>query len=99
MTTVCSEPVEAYRHERGIVSTWRSGIEDYVFPGRNALVHDLGDAGGLAQSIEAIWTDEGLRDELNIGARKWAEENCTDDAAARFLVAHLDDLADAHGTQ
>lgn len=87
--------VEAYRHERGIVSTWRTGIEDYVFPGENALVHDLGDADGMAQAIEAMWTDAALRDDLNIGARKWAEENCTDDAAGRFLVAHLDQLADA----
>ncbi|MEZ5407087.1 MAG: glycosyltransferase [Acidimicrobiales bacterium] len=87
--------VEAYRHERAIVSTWRPGVEDYVFPGQNALVHDLGDADGLAQAIEALWTDAGLREELNIGARKWAEEHATDDAAGRLLGFHLDQLADA----
>ncbi len=85
--------VEAYRHGRALVSTMRAGVEDYVLPGVNALVHEPGDPDGLAQGIEAMWTDATLRDNLNEGARLFGETWCTDEAAGRALGFHLDSLA------
>lgn len=84
--------VEAYRHGRALVSTMRPGVEDYVIPDVNALVHDPGDEVGLASAIEAMWTDRVLRTRLNEGARVFGETWCTDEAAGRALGGHLDDL-------
>ncbi len=84
--------VEAYRHGRALVSTMRPGVEDYIIPDVNALVHSPGDEVGLATAIEAMWTDEALRTRLNEGARVFGESWCTDAAAGRALGTHLDDL-------
>ena len=84
--------VEAFLHGRGLVSTMRPGVEDYILPGVNSLVHDLSDADGLAQSIEAMWDDVALRDKLNAGALDFGQTWCTDQAAGKALCQHLDDL-------
>jgi glycosyltransferase involved in cell wall biosynthesis len=85
--------VEAYRHERTVVGTMRPGLEDYFHPGVDCLTHALGDAAGLAEAIEAVWSDDALRRRLNAGAKAFADANCTDEVAGAALGRHLDALA------
>ena len=82
--------VECLRHGRGMVATARSGIEDYLTDGSNALLALPGNAESLAHRIEAMWSDEDLRRKLDSNASSFAEQNCTDRAAALALVDVLD---------
>jgi glycosyltransferase involved in cell wall biosynthesis len=85
--------VETYRHGRSLVITRRPGLEDYCAFGENVLGAGVGDVGGLADAIDAMWSDAELRDRLDRAAATFGEENCTDEVAARHLVAILDSLA------
>lgn len=87
--------VECLRHGCGIVSTARSGIEDYLTDGYNSLLALPGNAESLATRIEAYWNDESLRMKLDANALAFAEENCTDSAAANALVDVLDGVTAA----
>lgn len=82
--------VECLRHGRGLVSTARSGIEDYLTDGKNALLALPGNVESLASRIEAVWTDPELSRRLDAEAVAFADERCTDEAAARSLVTILD---------
>lgn len=85
--------VEAFRHGRSLVITQRGGIEDYVFEGKNALCPPLYDAGAMAEAISTMWHDDGLRAELDANASRFADDNCTDEAAGRSLIRILDRLS------
>lgn len=87
--------VECLRHGCGMVSTARSGIEDYLTDGYNSLLSLPGNAESLATRIEAYWTDDSLRHKLNANALAFAEQNCTDQAAANALVEVLDGVTAA----
>ena len=84
--------VETFRHGRSLVITDRPGIEDYVMDGKTALCARLYDAGSMAQAIDTMWTDDGMRSELDASAKLFADDNCTDEAAGRSLVRILDGL-------
>ncbi len=85
--------VEAFLHGRGLVSTMRPRVEDHILPGLNSSVFDLFDPNGMAEAIEAMWTDRALRDKLNEGAPDFVRTWCTDEAAGRALGLHLDELS------
>lgn len=82
--------VECLRHGRGVVSTARSGVEDYLIDGHNSLLALPGNAESLASRIEAVWTDPELRAKLDTNALAFGNAHCTDEAAARSLVEVLD---------
>ena len=82
--------VECLRHGRGLVSTTRSGVEDYLKEGHNALLALPGNADSLANRLEAIWKDKELSNRLDANALKFANTHCTDAAAARGLISILD---------
>lgn len=82
--------VECLRHGRGLVSTARSGTEDYLTDGYNALLALPGNVDSLAQRIEAVWTDQAQSDLLDKNALVFANEFCTDEAAGAALVRVLD---------
>ncbi|MEZ5258494.1 MAG: glycosyltransferase [Ilumatobacteraceae bacterium] len=84
--------VESFRHGRFVVATDRAGIEDYVHPNENSLVHAPGDAEDLATVIEAAWRDEQLRARLDDGALRFADAHCTDHAAGSALGRILAEL-------
>ena len=84
---------ETFRHGRAVVSTWRPGVEDYILPGVNSLAHAHADPASLAEAIEAVWTDEQLRDRLNAGALEFGSTYCTDEAAGAKLTKMLLDLS------
>lgn len=82
--------VECLRHGRGVVSTARSGVEDYLFDGTNSLLALPGNADSLATRIEAMWSDPELRQKLDANALAFGNAHCTDEAAAEALIEVLD---------
>ncbi len=85
--------VETFRHGRSLVTTERPGLEDYCLHGKNALCGQLFDPKSMAEAIDTMWCDEGLRSELDANAFDFAELNCTDQAAARHLHRVLDSVS------
>lgn len=85
--------VETFRHGRSLVITRRPGLEDYCHDGENVLSADLGDPSSMAEAIDAMWSDRGLRQRLDASADAFGRANCTDDAAATHLTGILDGLA------
>ena len=77
--------VEAFRHGRSMVGTQRSGIEDYLIDGETALLAPAFDANAMAERLEAMWTDEKLRKELDENALEFGARHCTDEAATAAL--------------
>ena len=86
--------VETYRHGRSVVTTDRLGLDDYCLDGKTALCARLFDPASMANAIETMWSDERLRSELDANALEFAENNCTDEAAAAHLYRVLDVAAD-----
>lgn len=82
--------VEAFRHGRAMVGTARSGVEDYLIDDDTALLAPPFDVNGLADRLEAMWTDESLRERLDHNADRFGQERCTDTAAAAALGKILD---------
>lgn len=82
--------VEAFRHGRSMVGTRRSGVEDYLVDDENALLAQPFDANGLADRLEAMWTDDSLRKRLDENAQRFGIDHCTDEAAAQALREILD---------
>lgn len=82
--------VECLRHGRGVVSTARAGVEDYLIEGKTALLALPGNTESLASKIEAMWTDQELRQRLDANALAFANAHCTDEAAAEALIGVLD---------
>ncbi|MGI9598348.1 MAG: glycosyltransferase [Acidimicrobiales bacterium] len=82
--------VETYRHGRSLVTTDRAGLEDYCLHGKNSLCAQLFDPKSMAEAIDQMWSDDGLRAELDDNALDFAENNCTDEAAAGHLYRILD---------
>jgi len=83
---------EAFRHGRSLVVSDRQGIDDYVEHDANALLVPVSDADAMAESIDALLKDAGLRERLNKGALDTGERHHTDAAAGRRLVAVLDSV-------
>ncbi len=85
--------VETFRHGRSMVITDRPGLEDYAFDGHNALCPELYDAKSMVEAIDAMWSDDNLRAELDANAEAFADANCTDRAVGTKLIKILDDLS------
>ena len=85
--------VEAFAHDRGLVITERGGIDDYVKYGENALGVAPGNASEMGLAIEAMWTDEALRQRLGRNAGHFARTECSDEAAAAGLARVISELA------
>ena len=85
--------VETFRHGRSLVITDRPGIDDYIIDGKNAICTRLFDSRSMADAIGAMWTDDELRRELDDAALRFADDNCTDEAAGRSLLRVLDSVS------
>jgi len=85
--------VETFRHGQGLVITNRPGLEDYIFEGKNSLCPELFDTKSMVEAIDAMWSDDALRTELNANAQRFGDENCTDEVVGRRLIKILDSLA------
>lgn len=78
--------VEAFRHGRSMVGTHHRGVEDYLVDDETALLAQPGDVDGLAQRLEAMWTDRQMRERLDSNAAQFGDDHCTDAAASAKLL-------------
>lgn len=78
--------VEAFRHGRSMVGTHHVGVEDYLTDEDTGLLAAPGDVDGLAQRLEAMWTDRQLRERLDSNAAQFGDKHCTDAAASASLL-------------
>jgi glycosyltransferase involved in cell wall biosynthesis len=84
--------VETFRHGRPLAISQRDGLADYLEDDVNCLIAERHNVDALAEVIEAMWDDPGLRERLGKGAESFAEAHCTDGAAALTLRSILDEF-------
>ncbi len=84
--------VETMRHGRGPIVTRRSGTEDYVTDETSGLLVEPGDVDGWRVALARAWDDAALRGRIDVGAKAFADEHCTDEAAGRALGRVLDEV-------
>ena len=88
--------VEAMRMCRPIIVARSVGTVDYIKNGINGLEYQVGNSDDLASSMQRLWDDTGLRNNLGKNAFKFVKANCSDHAAAMTLQRKLDMLAGIH---
>lgn len=85
--------VEAMRMGRPLIVTDGIGSRDYVADGSTGLLVPPRDPAALATAMRRLWDDGALRTRLASGARRFAEESLSDEAAADALARILDMVA------
>ncbi|WP_328805342.1 glycosyltransferase [Rhizorhabdus histidinilytica] len=85
--------VEAMRMGRPLIVTDTIGSRDYVVDDATGLLVPPRDPAALAAAMQRLWDDAALRSRLSSGARRFAEDNLSDEAAAAALVRILDAVA------
>ncbi|MFY9571327.1 MAG: glycosyltransferase [Blastocatellia bacterium] len=84
--------VEAMACGRPVIASLAGGVGEIVEAGENALVHEPGDAAGLAKSIERLATDVVLRGRLAGAGRATAELRFDRDRLAAELIPIYESL-------
>lgn len=82
--------LEAMMFGRAVVATRCPGTLDLARDGEHALLVPPGDVQALAQGIEALWQDAGLRDRLGRQASAHVLAEFSEQAEARHLQRILD---------
>lgn len=82
--------IEAMAAGLPIVGTNVDGIKDLVIPNRTGLLVDLGDVDGLVSALDALITNDGLRERMGNESRKRATNayslrRCIDEYEKLFL--------------
>lgn len=85
--------VEAMRMGRPLIVTDTIGSRDYVVDDATGLLVPPRDPAALAAAMQRLWDDAALRSRLSSGARRFAEDSLSDEAAAAALVRMLDAVA------
>jgi glycosyltransferase involved in cell wall biosynthesis len=86
-------PIEAMARRAAVVATGTGGLAEYARHGHDCLLAEPGDVGSLAEAVERLADDAGLRERLVEGgvatARRYSRERFTA-AAARTLALVAD---------
>lgn len=82
--------IEAMMFGRASVATRCPGTRDLAQDGQHALLVSPGDATALADGIDALWQDAGLRARLGQGAAARVRAEFSEQAEARHLQRILD---------
>ena len=90
METFSRAVLEAEAFGLPVVSTPCDGLGEQVFWGQNALQFPFGDANTLADRLEAILSDDGLRSRLGVLASDRAKAFSWRDSAERVWQLHAD---------
>lgn len=82
--------IEAMAAGLPIVGTNVDGIKDLVIPNRNGLLVDLGDVDGLVSALDALITNDGLRERMgnesrNLAINTYSLRRCIDEYEKLFL--------------
>ncbi|MBW4641758.1 MAG: glycosyltransferase family 4 protein [Goleter apudmare HA4340-LM2] len=86
--------VEAMRMGRPVIATRCNGAEDYIIHGETGLLVEPNSWKSMAEAIELLWYDDALRQRLGQAAKRYADENFSDEAAGANLGRILDHVAD-----
>jgi Glycosyl transferases group 1 len=89
--------VEAMRMGRVIIATHEYGMDDYITHGETGFLVKPGSVKDLLETVEMLWNDEELRNRIGENAKRYAQENFSDEAAGRSLATILDEVADEFG--
>jgi glycosyltransferase involved in cell wall biosynthesis len=83
--------LEAMACGAAVVSTDNGGVSDYAHPGENILLAPVGDSGAMADQLELLLTDDGLRQRLICAGFATAESFSWDRAtdAIEGVLANL----------
>ena len=84
---------EAMACGRAVVTSGAGGASELIAPGVNALVHEPGDAAGLAKAIETAATSADLRQRFGDAARAAAERSFTRHRLVNELTPIYEGLA------
>jgi glycosyltransferase involved in cell wall biosynthesis len=87
--------VEAMRMGRPLIATRCNGAEDYIIHGETGLLVEPNSWESMAEAIEWLWYDDALRQRLGQAAKRYADENFSDEAAGAHLGRILDDVANS----
>ena len=84
--------IEAQRMGRPVIATRSIGTSDYIADDRTGVLVEPADPGQLASAMQALWHDRSRRERIAAGGAAFAAERLSDEAAARALVAILDEF-------
>lgn len=87
--------IEAMRMGRPVVATRSAGTIDYITDGATGMLAEEGDDRHLRAILLELWENAEKRRSLAAQAALFAEQQLSDEAAARSLTRILDGLADA----
>ena len=77
---------EAFAHGLPVVSSAAGGAGEAVIDGQTGLIVDPADARALADAVERLARDDGLRRRLGLAGRAWVEENFLSEVNIRRLA-------------
>ncbi len=77
---------EAFAHWLPVVSSAAGGAGEAVLDGQTGLLVDPADARALADAVERLARDEGLRQRLGLAGRAWVEDNFLSEVNVRRLA-------------
>jgi glycosyltransferase involved in cell wall biosynthesis len=83
-------PLEAMGIGRPVVATGRGGSGEYLRDGENCLLHEPGDARGLAAAVQKLAADPGLRERLRDGGFETAPAFARSKWDARLVAEHVE---------
>lgn len=89
--------VEAMSMSRLVVATRCIGSEDYIKHGETGLLVEPYSVDDLAQTIERLWNDQELRNNISKQAGDYSSKHFSDEAAGAALGRILDDVAKEAG--
>lgn len=77
--------VAALHMGKAILATDSSGLNDYLFNGKNALLVPYADPERLAEKIQMLFDDTALRGQLGSEGLAFAKENCMENNAVAYF--------------
>ena len=79
-----------------LLSTDCNGVDDYISHNETGWLIKPNSADAIAEAVDLLWNDDALRNQLNAGAKEYAEQHFSDESAGRSLVKILDELEAAY---
>lgn len=83
--------IEAMRMDRPVIATRSAGTVDYVEDGSTGLLVAPSDPDALGEAMRRLWDDGAERARLAANASAFAEEQLSDEAAAKALARVLEE--------
>lgn len=86
--------LEAMAMGKPVITTRSPGTVDHIVDGKNGLLVEPGDADALAQAIDRLWNDAGLRRRLGEAAVQTMRESASAERHAKLKLKAIEELAE-----